>query len=113
MNQIRTERRKELCFEGHRWFDLRRYAVNDLYPFKKQIVHVMNVVNGNGNQSKTMTYILEEDDLAYTFALPKNVIEFDKVHMENNKRETRKSQEELYPELDNEGKPVRPVLPIK
>ena len=113
ISQIRNERRKELCFEGHRWFDLRRYAVNDLYPFKKQIVHVMNVVNSHGNQSKTMTYILEEDDLAYTFALPKKVIEFDKVPMENNKRETRKSQEELHPELDNEGKPVRPILPIK
>ena len=111
VSQIRDERRKELCFEGHRWFDLRRYAVNDLYPFKKQIVHVMNVVNGKGQQNKTMTYILEEDDLAYTFALPKTVIEFDKVHMENNQRETRKSWEELHPELDNEGQPVKPIIP--
>ena len=111
VSQIRDERRKELCFEGHRWFDLRRYSVNDLYPFKKQIVHVMNVVNGKGQQNKTMTYILEEDDLAYTFALPKTVIEFDKVHMENNQRETRKSWEELHPELDNEGQPVKPIIP--
>ena len=113
VNQIRNERRKELCFEGHRWFDLRRYAVNDLYPFKKQIVHVMNVVNGNGKQAKTMTYILEEDDLAYTFALPKKVIEFDKVPMENNKRPNRKSQEELHPEVDEEGEVIKPILPIK
>lgn len=27
---IRLERRLELCFEGHRWFDLRRYMVNEL-----------------------------------------------------------------------------------
>ena len=113
VNQIRTERRKELCFEGHRWFDLRRYSVNDLYPFKKQIIHVMNVVNGKGQQNKTMTFILEEDDLAYTFALPKNIIEFDKVHMENNQRETRKSQEELHPEVDEEGEVIKPILPIK
>ena len=113
VSQIRDERRKELCFEGHRWFDLRRYAVNDLYPFKKQIVHVMNVVNSKGDQNKTMTYILEEDDLAYTFALPKNVIEFDKVHMENNQRETRKSWEELHPEVDEEGEVIKPILPIK
>lgn len=33
VNQIRTERRKELCFEGHRWFDLRRYAVCEKYPY--------------------------------------------------------------------------------
>lgn len=26
---VRQERRRELCFEGHRWFDLRRYMVND------------------------------------------------------------------------------------
>ena len=37
---IRTERRKELCFEGHRWFDLRRYAVAPQYPSTKEIVHV-------------------------------------------------------------------------
>ena len=113
VSQIRDERRKELCFEGHRWFDLRRYAVNDLYPFKKQIVHVMNVVNSKGDQNKTMTYILEEDDLAYTFALPKTVIEFDKVPMENNQRETRKSWEELHPEVDDNGVVIKPVLPIK
>ncbi|RXK86778.1 RagB/SusD family nutrient uptake outer membrane protein [Filimonas effusa] len=29
---IRAERRRELCFEGHRWFDLRRYGVNSKYP---------------------------------------------------------------------------------
>ncbi|MDE5612368.1 MAG: RagB/SusD family nutrient uptake outer membrane protein [Odoribacter sp.] len=29
---IRDERRRELCFEGHRWFDLRRYAVNSIRP---------------------------------------------------------------------------------
>lgn len=29
---IRDERRRELCFEGHRWFDLRRYAVNSIHP---------------------------------------------------------------------------------
>lgn len=36
---IRNERRKELCFEGHRWFDLRRYAVNTAYPQTTAITH--------------------------------------------------------------------------
>lgn len=37
---IRAERRRELCFEGHRWFDLRRYAVNTQYPLKNyEITH--------------------------------------------------------------------------
>lgn len=36
---IRDERRRELCFEGHRWFDLKRYAVHPQYPLRKKIVH--------------------------------------------------------------------------
>ena len=32
VEEIRLERRRELCFEGHRWFDLRRYAVCEKYP---------------------------------------------------------------------------------
>jgi len=36
---IRQERYKELCFEGHRWFDLRRYAVNTVYKQAISITH--------------------------------------------------------------------------
>lgn len=39
INYIRDERRRELCCEGHRWFDLRRYAVNVKYPYKKTLRH--------------------------------------------------------------------------
>ena len=39
IKRIREERRKELCFEGHRWFDLRRYAVSPDYPESKDIIH--------------------------------------------------------------------------
>lgn len=95
IKQIRDERRKELCFEGHRWFDLRRYSVNDKYPFSKPIVHVMNVVNGKGVQTKTETFVLNPNDLSYTFAIPTKVLEFDKVAMENNKREKRPCLEDL------------------
>ena len=45
---IRDERRRELCFEGHRWFDLRRYAVDAKYPFTKEIVHVVNFYDNKG-----------------------------------------------------------------
>ena len=27
---IRDERRRELCFENHRWFDLRRYGMEEI-----------------------------------------------------------------------------------
>lgn len=36
---IRGERRRELCFEGHRWPDLKRYAVNTKYEKKISIKH--------------------------------------------------------------------------
>ena len=42
VNEIRNERRRELCFEGHRWFDLRRYSVMEKYPLHKTIVHAFN-----------------------------------------------------------------------
>ncbi|HJF69443.1 MAG TPA: RagB/SusD family nutrient uptake outer membrane protein [Butyricimonas virosa] len=43
---IRDERRRELCFEAHRWFDLRRYAVSSKYPEKKSIRHETYDKNG-------------------------------------------------------------------
>ncbi|WP_065218345.1 MULTISPECIES: RagB/SusD family nutrient uptake outer membrane protein [Butyricimonas] len=40
---IRQERYKELCFEGHRWFDLRRYAVNKAHRQTTSIRHEYHV----------------------------------------------------------------------
>jgi tetratricopeptide (TPR) repeat protein len=48
IKMIRDERRLELCLETHRWFDLRRYAVNSKYPFSKSIIHRSVVFAGNG-----------------------------------------------------------------
>ena len=42
---VRLERRLELCGEGHRWFDLRRYAVHPTFPEEKEIIHE-SVKNG-------------------------------------------------------------------
>ncbi|MEY8592179.1 RagB/SusD family nutrient uptake outer membrane protein [Butyricimonas hominis] len=39
IEKIRLERRLELPFEGHRWFDLRRYAVCPNYVMTKEIRH--------------------------------------------------------------------------
>lgn len=92
MNQIRLERRKEFCFEGHRWFDLRRYAVNEKYPYKKQIRHLFNIYDDNisgAPYNYGQGYILEENDLAYTFAIPKKVLEFDLISMPDNPRSQR------------------------
>lgn len=90
VHQVRLERRKELCFEGHRWFDLRRYAVCETWPFKKEILHVFHVYSDNRLVYEVgRGYVLKIDDPAYTFAIPKKVIEFDLVPMPDNYREKR------------------------
>ena len=55
--KIIHERRMELAFEGHRWFDLRRTT-------RPRMVKVL--------QGKT--YILEQDDPRYTIPIPRDAI---------------------------------------
>lgn len=54
----RSERRKELCFEFQRWFDLRRYGM-------PEIKHVWYDVSG----IRTV-YTLKKNDLGYTLPIP-------------------------------------------
>ncbi|GIM58618.1 RagB/SusD family nutrient uptake outer membrane protein [Capnocytophaga canimorsus] len=56
--EIRNERARELAFEGHRWFDLRRAN-------QKEIIHTF--------QGKT--YTLKANDPRYTLPFPKEAIE--------------------------------------
>ena len=79
VEEIRLERRRELCFEGHRWFDLRRYAVCEKYPYSKQIRHAFNVYDGNKYEwDHTDIYVLEKNDPAYVMQIPKSVLEYDR-----------------------------------
>lgn len=91
MEQVRLERRKELCIEGHRWFDLRRYAVCQKAPFKKAIERVYALYNYDNKNffMHAEVYKLEENDPAYTFSIPKSVVEFD-MGMPSNIRPERK-----------------------
>ena len=90
INEIRLERRKELCFEGHRWFDLRRYAVCEKYPHAQKIIHEFNVFDGNQNfWDRTDIYELPENDPAYVMQIPKSVLEYDKTQMPENPRNKR------------------------
>ncbi|RAJ08692.1 SusD-like starch-binding protein associating with outer membrane [Chitinophaga skermanii] len=57
LTEIYEERARELSFEGHRWFDLRRTT-------QPQIVH----------QLKTTTYTLTAGDPRYTIRIPKDAI---------------------------------------
>lgn len=76
---IRDERQRELCFEGHRWFDLRRYQVDAAYPYSKAIEHSYTwyVLDGYDHVADhTSYYRLEPNDDAYTLNIPKNVRDF-------------------------------------
>lgn len=77
---IREERERELFLEGHRWFDLRRYMVDEKYPYSKTIVHTMTYyakdANGDYTASKIDAYRLEKNDEAYTLDIPKTVRDF-------------------------------------
>ncbi|WP_099290893.1 MULTISPECIES: RagB/SusD family nutrient uptake outer membrane protein [unclassified Butyricimonas] len=68
---IQRERRRELCFEDHRWFDLRRWGM-------KSIQHTWI---GDPNSSKS--YTLEEKDRSYTLPLPKAALEQNKSLVQN------------------------------
>lgn len=63
---IKDERRKELCFEGQRWFDLRRYGM-------PQITHRW------GEQ----VYTLKQNDPSYTMPIPEIVLNKNKKLEQN------------------------------
>lgn len=65
---VRSERRKELCFEQHRWFDLRRWGM-------PEIKHTF--IKGTKDQVEEV-YVLEENDPAYTLPIPYDLVSFDK-----------------------------------
>ena len=57
VNFIRNERRKELCFEGQRWFDLRRYGMPSFSRMWAKEV-----------------YTLKKNDPSYTMPIPEEVL---------------------------------------
>ncbi len=56
---IRTERRRELCFEFHRWYDLRRYGMPEIE-----------------HQYGTETYILPAGDPRYVLQIPQRELDY-------------------------------------
>ena len=80
-----------MCFEGHRWFDLRRYAVNTAYPDKKSIKHVCYQIATN-NAGATVAEKVGETTLeaydensmgSWMIPIPQSVITFCDGKMEN------------------------------
>lgn len=91
INAIRDERRLELCFEVHRWFDLRRYAVNSKYPFSKSITHRSVVFSGNGYIDNGYYELgaYEQDAAAYIVPIANDEIEFNNGLLTNETRPAR------------------------
>lgn len=71
IERIRLERRLELCYEGHRWFDLRRYGMP---PFSRTWK-----VGGVAVQ----TYQLAEKDPSYTLPIPQEVLDKNRNLVQN------------------------------
>jgi len=83
INFIRDERRRELCFEGHRWFDLKRYAVNPNYPYSRTISHPYSLaVIGSASLQATLTLL--PNDPAYLIPIPDPAMEFNQGSLVQN-----------------------------
>lgn len=90
MRFIRDERRRELCFEGYRWFDLRRYAVSSKYPEEKEIKHEYILSGGQVSEN----YVLKkysQDGGGWVLPIPDYVITFNNGLIKDNEREDRKT----------------------
>ncbi|MDO5664267.1 MAG: RagB/SusD family nutrient uptake outer membrane protein [Bacteroidia bacterium] len=66
IDAIKQERRKELCFEGHRWFDLKRYGMPEI----KHRWHV--------DETTTLDFTLHPKDKRYVLPIPFWTLELNK-----------------------------------
>lgn len=74
--EIRKERRKELCFEDHRWFDLRRYGM-------PQIIHAYKV----SAASPVVNFVLKQNDPFYTLPIPDGMFKNNSLLTQNPSRD--------------------------
>lgn len=90
VDMIREERRLEFCFEGHRWFDIRRYAVCSKYPESKAIIHPYSKWNAAmGKPERLGEYKLpaySEDSDNYVLPIPDYAIRFNVGALKGNNR---------------------------
>lgn len=90
---IRDERRRELCFAGQRWFDLRRYAVHPTLPEAKSIEHAYYEWSNN-TAVLVKTYVLGKypDDGGWLMPMPSYALESNKGELEDNVRPDRENE---------------------
>lgn len=64
LNTVRDERRKEFCFEGFRWFDLRRYGMPSItHRYQRELGEAI------------LHYTLKEKDPMYTLPFPTSLLQ--------------------------------------
>ncbi len=88
LDNIRLERRKEFCFQGFRWFDLRRQGM-------PEITHVYRLQKAGPN----VYYTLRHNDPLYTVPLPSSAFEHNNQLQQS---ECRYEAERQYVEATNE-----------
>lgn len=79
ISYIRNERERELCLEGHRWFDLRRYSVSQVLPQTKTYRHNYTSFTYDWYSGmvpvQTRWYEFNTGDNANTLPIPQEVID--------------------------------------
>ncbi len=97
---VREERRKELCLEGHRWFDLRRYRANKLFPERKELTNTYTIYSKIGRENKmsvTYYYTLPADeDAGYVLPIPTEQKKINDIIKDNLRVERTPSKTETY-----------------
>ncbi|HJA15706.1 MAG TPA: RagB/SusD family nutrient uptake outer membrane protein [Candidatus Butyricimonas faecavium] len=102
VNFIRDERRRELSFEGHRWPDLRRYAVNSKYPLKKEIRHTVYTTSSITGGNYAGYYVLKPygEDQGWILPYPDVEIEYNEGQLINPNRPDRFNEDINFREDD-------------
>lgn len=96
---IRKERQRELCLEGHRWFDLRRYMACEAYPWTKTITHpYTDFSDGDQTPARKRIFELPPNDEAYTLAFPREVLDFQSSLNTNNRPDRQPVSSEEFEE---------------
>ena len=88
---VRDERRRELCFEDHRWYDLRRWGM-------KEIKHVWYV-----DAETKATYTLTQGDKGFTVPIPDEAMEMNAALVQNELPAKRTAVTEQISDDEEEG----------
>ena len=98
VNFIRDERRREFFMEGHRWADLRRYAVTAKYPLKKSITHYVYTPNNSQGGNYAGYYVLKPygEDNGWMLPYAMDEIEYNNGELVNTGRPERENEDPAF-----------------